>query len=85
MVNKMKNKNFYNIDKNAHYFVPRSFFYPNTDHDGLVECEIVEGRYKVEDNYKVTLKPLDSLFVKYDFYQSDFYGLVKGGIIRIAD
>jgi hypothetical protein len=37
----------------------------------MVECEIVETRYKVDDGYKVTLKAVDEAYGLKHFYQSD--------------
>lgn len=83
----MKNKNFYNIDKNAHYFAPMSFFYPNVDHDGFVECEIIEDIFAVDDNFKITLKPVSAKYTStnYSFWQRDFVSLIEDGTIRIVD
>lgn len=37
----------------------------------MVECEIFEGRYKVDDGYKVSLKAIDEAYGTKHFYQSD--------------
>jgi hypothetical protein len=42
------------------------------------ECVICEDRYKVDDNYKVTLKAVDPMFGKDHFYQSDFDTMCDG-------
>lgn len=81
-----REKNPYNINKDAHYFALMNplccfgFFADANKHD-WVECEIVEDRYKVDDGYKVTLKPLDSNYAYEHFYQDDFISLMKSGHI----
>lgn len=83
----MKEKNRYNIDKNAHYFAPMSLFYTNVDHDGLVECEIIEDIFAVDGNFKITLKPVSEKYTStnYSFWRRDFVRLVEDGAIRIVD
>lgn len=84
-------ENFYNIDKTKHYFAqmhPYDAIIPmmgialvNGNESNWVECEIVEDRYKVEDGYKVTLKPLNPNYSSYHFYQCDFASLLRSGHI----
>lgn len=82
-----REKNPYNIDKNAHYFVPMhpleglfGVFWTSSDTpEVFVECEIVEDRYKVDDGYKVTLHALDHRFGSETFYQGDFISLLENG------
>lgn len=51
----------------------------------MVKCRFVEeGRYKIIDNYKVTIEPIESisdgeLLSKKTFYLSDFLSLMKAG------
>ncbi|MCM1121176.1 MAG: hypothetical protein NC416_01195 [Eubacterium sp.] len=82
--------NRYNIDKTKHYFakmdivhmvVPRFGIVVSNGKQGWVECEISEDRYKVNEGYKVTLKPIDPRFMAHDFYQMDFNSLLKDGQI----
>ena len=81
-----KEKNPYNINKDSHYFALMNplccggLFADGNKHD-WVECEIVEDRYKVDDGYKVTLKPLDPNYAYEHFYQSDFIALMEAGHI----
>lgn len=76
----------YSINKNAHYFALMNpicdfgFFADANKHD-WVECVIVEDQYKVDEGYKVTLKPLDSNHASQHFYQKDFISLMKKGYI----
>lgn len=79
-------KNPYRINKNAHYFALMNplcgfGFFADADKHDWVECEIVEDRYKVDDGYKVTLKPLDNNYAYEHFYQEDFISLMKSGHI----
>ena len=81
-----REKNPYGIDKNAHYFALMNplccfGFFADADKHDWVECEIVEDRYKVDDGYKVTLKPLDNNYASEHFYQEDFISLMKSGHI----
>lgn len=82
-------KNAYGIDKTKHYFVPMHpvesifgiSFTTSSSEERLVECEIVEERYKVEDNYKVTLKSIEPGYGYEHFYQLDFKSLLASGVI----
>lgn len=74
------------IDRNSHYFALMNPFcaggwlVDGNKHE-WVECKIVEDQYKVDDGYKVTLKPLDSNYASRDFYQCDFISLMEAGRI----
>lgn len=85
-----REKNPYGIDKNAHYFALMrpicDFIFGfgvivDADEQNWVECKIVEDRYKVDEGYKVTLKPLDNNYASEHFYQEDFISLMKSGHI----
>lgn len=83
----MKEANFYNIDKNAHYFVLMHplegfgffAFTSSSTREKWVECKIVEDRYKVDDGYKVTLKSIEDGYGWEHFYQSDFKSMLRTG------
>lgn len=84
-------KNRYNINKDNHYFAlmhPMHTFAGilswtcSSDREKWVECEIIEDRYKVEDNYKVTLNPIEPGYAPESFYQMDFAGLLGDFIIE---
>lgn len=47
------------------------------------ECRIDESRYKISDEYKITLRSLDPAFTYEHYYQSDFMSLVECGLIII--
>lgn len=96
----MKEKNIYNIDKSAHYFVlmhPLELvFIPfmgyvmglksSSSKAKWVECIIVEDRYKVDDNYKVTLKSINENYGTETYYQMDFDTALKcGDIVKKTD
>lgn len=79
---------FYNIDKDAHYFVLMRplhgvfglFCYTSsTDREKWVECKIVEEEYKVDDEYKVELRAIEPGYGKETFYQEDFVSMLKCG------
>lgn len=86
-----ENRNPYNIDKSAHYFMKamrRGPFLPFTslclcdaNDTDWAECEIVEDRYSVDEGYKITLRPIDEHFAREDFYQPDFVSLMESGHI----
>lgn len=77
------------IDKTKHYFCQMETFSIITPfgfgitsgNRSWVECEISEHKYKLEENYKVTLVPLDKRFAAHDFYVNDFELLLKDGSI----
>lgn len=81
-------KNRRNIDKNATYFClmqpTQSIFSINftcsSDEFEWFECIIDETRYKVDDNYKVTLRALNDGAYEH-YYQEDFISLLKDGLI----
>lgn len=82
--------NEYGIDKTKHYFaqmdiidtiVPCIGIAVSCGKRSWVECEIIEDRYKIDEGYKVTLKPINPLFMSHDFYQMDFNSLLKSGQI----
>lgn len=76
---------YYNIDTNAHYFVPMrpSFILSidNTEH--FVECEVQP--YDIDLDSKCYLVPVDEackhLFGRNEFYVEDFEDLLKKGYI----
>ena len=64
------NKNYRHINKDIHYFclmhpIDYSFshfgiaFTSSSDEPIWFECEVDESRYKVDDNYKITLKAIN--------------------------
>lgn len=88
-------KNYYNIDTNAHYFVPMrpisripgfSFVMSIGNTEYFVECEVQP--YDIEGiDYKCYLVPVDESckynFGREEFYSCDFRSLLeKGRIIK---
>lgn len=79
-------KNQYNIDKNIHYFClmqpVQSFFgigfTCSSDEFQWYECTIDESRYKVDENYKITLRNISGPEYEH-YYQSDFMQFIKEG------
>lgn len=86
-------KNYYNIDTNAHYFVPMRplqrvlglfSFTSSNDPEYFVECEVQP--YDIEGiDHKCYLVPVTEEckynFGKEEFYCSDFKSLLEEGII----
>ncbi len=81
-----KNRN--HINKDIHYFclmrpIQSLFgigFTCSSDALEWFECEVVEDRYKVEDNYKITLRAIDGRAHEH-YYQDDFLQLMYEGFI----
>ena len=89
----MKMNNYYNIDTNAHYFVPMRplqrvlglfSFTSSNDPEYFVECEVQP--YDIEGiNYKCYLVPVTEEckynFGREEFYSCDFKSLLEMGRI----
>ena len=82
-------KNYRNINKNIHYFalmqVPDHYFgiisCVSSDSPWYwIECYVDEERYKVEDNYKITLRACNGCTYEH-YYQDDFLSLMYEGLI----
>ena len=81
-----KNRN--HINKDIHYFcmmrpIQSIFgigFTSSSDALEWFECYVDEGEYKVEDNYKITLRDIDGRAYE-DYYQDDFLSLMWEGFI----
>lgn len=62
-------------------FIPGIAFKSSDSEEKVVECEIDESRYKVKDNYKITLKSIDkpdngAFFGKEHYYISDLNSII---------
>ena len=82
--------NYYNIDKNAHYFILMHplenvlgliYYTSSNTPEKWVECVINEDRYKIDDGYKITLQSIEEGYGRENYYQCDFDSLVKAGYI----
>ena len=81
-----KNRN--HINKDIHYFcmmrpIQSIFgiaFTSSSDASEWFECYVDEEQYKVEDNYKITLRAIDGRAYAH-YYQDDFLHLMWDGII----
>lgn len=81
-------KNSNHINKDIHYFcmmrpIQSIFgiaFTSSSDALEWFECYVDEERYKVEDNYKITLRAIDGRAYEH-FYQDDFLHLMWEGLI----
>lgn len=83
--------NDYNIDTNAHYFVPMRpmvhtgfvSFTSSSDPEHFVECEVQP--YDIDLDFKCYLVPVDEtckhFFGRREFYVEDFKDLLKKGYI----
>ena len=79
------------INKDMHFFCKMPKFQVVTpfgfglvgEDTNWVECVIDEGRYKLKDNYKLTLKPTNPLFAPRHFYLEDFKSLLRNGDVLV--
>lgn len=55
----------------------------SSDPEVTVPCRIDEDRYKIEDNYKITLKCTYPQFGKEHYYMSDLAQLIDQGHIEL--
>lgn len=84
----MIEKNENHINKDIHYFClmrPIESFFgisftSSLDEPEWFECYVDEERYKVEDNYKITLRAVDGRAYEH-YYQDDFLHLMWEGLI----
>lgn len=87
----MSKQNRNNINKNIHYYalmqpIDYSFapfgiaFTCGSDEPVWFECAVDESRYKVDDNYKITLRALNGGAYEH-YYQEDFMSLMYKGLI----
>ena len=83
--------NYRNINKGLHYFclmqpIDYSFapfgiaFTSSSDEPVWFECAVDESRYKVDENYKITLRALNGGAYEH-YYQDDFLQLMYEGLI----
>lgn len=81
-------KNYRHINKDIHYFclmqpIQSIFgiaFGCSSDNFEWFECFVDEERYKVDDNYKITLRALNGNAYEH-YYQDDFLSLIYSGCI----
>jgi hypothetical protein len=60
----------------------------SSDPDILMLCEIVEDRYKVKDNYKITLQSVEQfpkIRGREHYYISDLNLMIKSGSIKVLE
>ena len=82
-----------NIDRKAHYFVLMhplegiitpygtiAYISSNT-REKWVECEIVEERYKLADDYKIELRSIEPGYGKNIYYIEDFLSFINSSHI----
>lgn len=82
--------NYYNIDRGSHYYLcvhPLETFlgiisFTSSDTPTKwVEYRVVEENYKVDDGYKIELRPEENGYGKETFYQEDFVSMLNRGQI----
>ena len=54
----------------------------SSDPEIIVPAKITEERYKLKDNYKITLKSVYDSFGKEHYYVSDLESLISSGTIE---
>lgn len=54
----------------------------SSDKEFIVPAKIDEGRYKIKDNYKITLRCIYDGFSAQHFYISDLESFIKSGQIN---
>ena len=57
-------------------------FTSSEDNDVIVPARITEERYKISDDYKITLKSDYSLYGKVNFYLSDLEMMINDGRVQ---
>ena len=83
--------NYRKINKHIHYYalmkpIDNTFsqfgisFTSSSDPDMWFECYVDESRYKVDDNYKITLRDINGCAYEH-YYQDDFMSLMYKGLI----
>ena len=68
-----------------HSFSGFCSFTSSDDPEYLTECYIDEQRYKVEDDYKITLRAVNPLFSWQHFYLCDLERFINNNIAFIAE
>jgi hypothetical protein len=54
----------------------------SSDPEIIVPAKITEERYKLKDNYKISLKSIYDIFGKEHYYVSDLESLISSGTIE---
>lgn len=57
--------------------IPGIAFRTSSTPEEVVECEIDETRYRVEDGYKITLRAVDEAYGNHHYYQSDLESIIR--------
>jgi len=60
----------------------------SSDEDILMLCEIVEDRYKIKDNYKITLQSIEQfkgIRGRENYYISDLQSIIESGNIQVLE
>ena len=84
----MMEKNYRHINRDIHYFclmrpIQRILgvaFTNSSDAMEWFECYVDENQYKVDDNYKITLRDINNNAYEH-YYQDDFLSLMHKGFI----
>lgn len=57
--------------------------YTTSDEAKSKICHINEDRYKISEDYKITLAPDDKNFAKHHYYISDLNSIIDSGHVRV--
>ncbi len=71
--------------KQTGILTPLGVMISSSDPDVPTICKITEERYKVEDNYKISLTPANFQGYTEHFYQEDLSSLIEKGIVKIVE
>lgn len=63
-------------------FIPGIPFKSSSSSEDIVECEIDETRYKIADNYKITLAAIENPYIGKMFGKEHFYIMDLESLIR---
>lgn len=58
-------------------------FVANTDTEEVAEYVVDESRYKLSENYKIGLKPIDEGFEPHNFYLLDLVAMIRQGTVTV--
>lgn len=64
---------------------PLGLMVSSSDPDIDTVCKITEDRYKLKDNYKISLIPEKGIGYREDYYITDFTSLINQGYIKIKE
>jgi|WetSurMetagenome_2_1015567.scaffolds.fasta_scaffold1197568_1 hypothetical protein len=69
--------------KEVGIYTPLGFMTSSNDPDVLTTCKITEERYRIKDNYKISITPTEWLGYTEHHYLMDFDAVLMSGYIKI--